>query len=63
MSKIKDVLLQAEDFDQDQYKKDTDKMHELDQKWRDVYTRTRIFLDYDQEFIDRETEKGGRHDW
>ena len=47
---------------QEQYKKDTEKMHQLDEEWQEVYQRTLAYLDADQEHIERETEKGGRYD-
>lgn len=46
-----------------QYKKDTEEMHRLDEEWQEVYTRTLAYLNADQEHIERETEKGGRHEW
>lgn len=48
---------------QEQYKKDTEKMHRLDDEWQEVYQRTLAYLDVDQEHIERETEKGGRNEW
>ena len=48
---------------QEQYRIDTEKMHQLDKEWQEVYARTLAFLDSDQEHIEREIEKGGRHEW
>lgn len=47
----------------------TKRMQELDDEWREVFEKTKEYLGIlgnqydDQEFIDRETEKGGRHEW
>lgn len=48
---------------QEQYKKDTEEMHRLDDEWKEVYENIHFPSYQDQEFIDRETEKGGRYEW
>ena len=47
----------------EQYRKDTKEMHRLDKDWKRVYSGRKTFLCQTDEFIERETEKGGRNDW
>ena len=54
--------MKKDEYDK-QYMKDTEEMHRLDEEWQEVYTRTLAYLNADQEHIERESEKGGRHEW